>query len=92
MNWYANEQHPAEGETCLVIWTDSYGDRKINTAKWNGKEWEIEVDSEYTLSLDAEMFDAWAPWDWPSVNLPEQDEEVAGKEGEERDGSADPND
>lgn len=84
LNWYAPEQHPAEGETCLVIWTDYYGSQRVNKAKWNGNEWEMEIELEEKINLGPDMFDAWAPWEWPELAEPE-----TGEEGEERDGSAD---
>ena len=87
LNWYGADKHPAKGEECLVIWRDCDGERRIDVCEWNGMGWEMEIEPGMKATIGAEMFDAWAPWDWPDT-----DRKEAGEEGVDHDESADPDD
>ena len=65
LNWYGPDQHPAQEEECLVVWTDYEGTRRVDVSVWKGQGWEMELQPGVKAIIGEEMFDAWTPWTWP---------------------------
>ena len=88
LDWYGPDENPAAGEVCMIAWIGLDGEWRQEIVKWTGEEWQFAPHGDLPgVRIGMDCVDAWAPWEWPELAKPE-----SGEEGEERDGSADPND